>query len=112
MISANSRLASCLRASGSRRSARSVLKNMKLTNCRWVAVASVRAGCAWGSTVVVMVEGIVSLSHGPDARRTEAFQEYSRHAAVQRFVGRARIRGGDDAAPERDHRSHERPFSL
>src|SRR5881398_840644 len=68
-MAANSRFASALSSADSLRKARSVLKNMKLTNWRCVEVASARAACAWGSTVVVIVGAIVSLSDGALMRR-------------------------------------------
>src|SRR5882757_3168062 len=53
-ISANSRFASAFTSALSRRRARSALKNMKLTNWRAGAAASLCLGWVWGSTVVVM----------------------------------------------------------
>src|ERR1051325_2444415 len=110
MISASSRLASCLTESGSRRNARSALKNMKLTNWRWVEVASARAVCAWGSTVVVIMPAIVS----PSVRRADAdgrrdgLDENARHAAIGRLAGGAVVGGAERAARQDGQRRRER----
>src|ERR1043166_4591420 len=62
MISASSRLASAFTSAASRRKARSVLKNMKLTYWRWRDGSLFCAGCACGSTVAVMVSGFYRIA--------------------------------------------------